>query len=119
MFGRLTTPVETRHAVFTEFSGSRAGQQSSQLMQGMGELGYPNCWNYLEVKCADHSVTIYQDRIKRKRWNNLPCKLILSDRRWTRLSLLRKKKKKHQKLLSPSKRRPNLTLIYCALPGYL
>lgn len=93
MFGRLTTPVETRHAVFTEFSGSRAGQQSSQLMQGMGELGYPICWNYLEVKCADHSVTIYQDRIKRKRWNNLPCKLILSDRRWTRLSLLRKKKK--------------------------
>lgn len=73
---------------------------STALMQGMGDLRYPNCWNYLEVKCADHSVTIYQDRIKRKLWNNLPRKLILSDQRWTRLSLLKKKKKKHQKLLS-------------------
>ena len=62
-------------------------------MQGMGDLGYPNCWNYLEVKCADHSVTTYQDRIKRKRWNNLPRKLILSDLRRTRLSLLKKRKK--------------------------
>ena len=97
MFGRLTTPVETRHAVFTEFSGSRAGQWSSQLMQGMGDLGYPNCWNYLEVKCADHSVTTYQDRIKRKRWNNLRRKLILSYLRWTRLSLFKKKEKKNIK----------------------
>lgn len=70
---------------------------STALMQGMGDLRYPNCWNYLEVKCADHSVTIYQDRIKRKLWNNLPRKLILSDQRWTRLSLLKKKKKKTSK----------------------